>query len=90
MAAADAIKGILGLAGFPEIEVAFRESEVTQSVAAPKFFSFNPLTDPIPKFRKPFTPTLGLVSPRLVQLTSSLLDIQVEISDSSTRRVGPG
>ncbi|KAG8891324.1 hypothetical protein FRC01_014764 [Tulasnella sp. 417] len=60
VAAADAIKGILSIAGFPEIEVAFRESEVTHSVAGPKLVSFNPLLDPIPEFRKPFTPTLGL------------------------------
>jgi hypothetical protein len=60
VAAADAIKGILDLAGFPEIEVAFRESEVTHSVGGPKLLPFNPLLDPIPEFRKPFTPTLGL------------------------------
>ncbi|KAG8906166.1 hypothetical protein FRC01_008107 [Tulasnella sp. 417] len=62
VAAADVIKRILTVAGFPEIEVAFRESEVTHSVAqaGPKLFSFNPLDDPIPAFRKPFTPTIGL------------------------------
>ena len=60
VAAADAIKRILSLAGFPEVEVAFRESEVTHSVAGPKLLPFNPLVDPIPEFRKPFTPTLGL------------------------------
>ena len=60
VAAANAIKAILSQAGFPKIEVAFRESEVTRSIAGPKLFSFNPLTDPIPKFRKHFTPTLGL------------------------------
>ncbi|KAG7451365.1 uncharacterized protein BT62DRAFT_927053 [Guyanagaster necrorhizus] len=60
VAAADAIKVILSLAGFPEIEVAFRESEVTHSVGGPKLLPFNPLLDSIPEFRKPFTPTLGL------------------------------
>ncbi|KAG7451368.1 uncharacterized protein BT62DRAFT_916395 [Guyanagaster necrorhizus] len=60
VAAADAIKVILSLAGFPEIEVAFRESEVTHSVGGPKLLPFNPLLDCIPEFRKPFTPTLGL------------------------------
>jgi len=60
VAATDAIKGILSLAGFPEIEVAFRESEVTHSVGGPKLLPFNPLFDPIPEFRKPFTATLGL------------------------------
>jgi hypothetical protein len=57
---ANAIKGILGQAGFPEIEVAFRESEVTRSGSGPKLLSFNPLEDLIPEFRKSFTPTLGL------------------------------
>ncbi|KAG8893234.1 hypothetical protein FRB99_002117, partial [Tulasnella sp. 403] len=60
VAAARSIKDILSQAGFPDIEVAFRESEVTHSVAGPKLLPFNPLTDPIPEFRKPFTPTLGL------------------------------
>jgi hypothetical protein len=58
--AADAVKDILRQAGFPNIEVAFRESEVTRSVGGPKLLSFNPLLDPIPEFRKAFTPTLGL------------------------------
>lgn len=57
--AANAIQGILSQAGFPEIEVAFRESEVTHS-AGPKLLPFNPVIDHIPEFRKPFTPTLGL------------------------------
>jgi len=60
VAAAKAIKGILSQGGFPEIDVAFRESEVTHSVGGPKLLPFNPLIDPIPEFRKPFTPTLGL------------------------------
>ena len=47
-------------AGFPDIEVAFRESEVTRSVVGPKLLSPKPLLDPIPEFRKPFTPMLGL------------------------------
>ena len=41
VAAADRIKGILSRAGFPRIEVAFRELEVTRSVTGPKLF-FNP------------------------------------------------
>ncbi|KAG8808704.1 hypothetical protein FRC17_003821, partial [Serendipita sp. 399] len=60
VAAANAIKRILSLAGFPEIEVAFRESEVIHSVGGPKLLPFNPLVDPIPEFHKPFIPTLGL------------------------------
>ncbi|KAI0654558.1 hypothetical protein C8Q70DRAFT_516355 [Cubamyces menziesii] len=61
IAAAEAIKKILTQAGFPEIEVAFRESVVTRSVApVPKLLPFNPLRDPVPELLKPFTPTLGL------------------------------
>jgi hypothetical protein len=61
VAAANAIKDILSQAGFPDIEVAFRESEVTYSVhAGPKLLPFNPLRNFIPEYRKPFTPTLGL------------------------------
>ena len=33
---------------------------MTRSVAVPKLFPFDPHVDPIPKFRKPFTPTRGL------------------------------
>jgi len=58
--AAGTVKDILRQAGFPKIEVAFRESEVTRSVGGPKLLSFDPLVDPIPEFRKAFTPTLGL------------------------------
>ena len=58
--AANAIKGILGQAGFPETEGAFRESQVTRSGSGPKLPSLNPLEDPVPEFRKSFTPTLGL------------------------------
>ncbi|KAF8595172.1 hypothetical protein BDV93DRAFT_534959 [Ceratobasidium sp. AG-I] len=55
-----AFEDILRLAGFPHIEVAFRESEVTRSMCGPKLPPFSPLVDPIPEFRKAFTPTLGL------------------------------
>ena len=60
VSAANAVKDILCKAGFPEIEVAFRESVVTRSVGGPKLLPFNPLIDSVPNFRKPFTPTLGL------------------------------
>ncbi|KAF9048851.1 hypothetical protein BJ165DRAFT_1343224 [Panaeolus papilionaceus] len=62
VAAAEAIKKILTQAGFPEIEVAFRESVVTRSVArGPKLLPFD-TRDPITihEVVKPFTPTLGL------------------------------
>ncbi|KAG7096384.1 hypothetical protein E1B28_003828 [Marasmius oreades] len=60
-AAAEYIKGaILSQTGFPGIEVAFRESEATLSVRGPKLLSLDPLLHPVPGFRKPFTPTLGL------------------------------
>ena len=60
VAAGNAIKDILGQVGFPEIDVAFRESDVIRSVAGPKLLPFNPLLDPVPDLRKAFTPTLGL------------------------------
>ncbi|PIL34940.1 hypothetical protein GSI_02727 [Ganoderma sinense ZZ0214-1] len=63
VAAAEAIKEVLAQAGFPEIEVAFRESVVTRSVGAlggPKLLPFNPLRDPVPELLKPFTLTLVL------------------------------
>ena len=59
VATANGIKDILSEAGFPEIEVAFRESVVSHSVGL-KPLPFNPRNDPIPEFRKPFTPSLGL------------------------------
>ncbi|KAF9048885.1 hypothetical protein BJ165DRAFT_1414542 [Panaeolus papilionaceus] len=62
VAAAEDIKKILTQAGFPEIEVAFRESVVTRSVArGPKLLPFearDPIT--IHEVVKPFMPTLGL------------------------------
>ncbi|PWW76389.1 hypothetical protein C7212DRAFT_357331 [Tuber magnatum] len=58
--AANTVKDILFQAGFPKLEVAFRESEVMRSVGGPKLLPFDPLIDPIPEFRKPFTATLGL------------------------------
>ena len=57
--AANGVKSILSQAGFPDIEVAFRESEVTRS-AGPELLPFAPLLDFIPEFRKHFTPTLSL------------------------------
>ncbi|KAK7032242.1 hypothetical protein VNI00_013200 [Paramarasmius palmivorus] len=61
VAAAKAVKKILAQAGFPEIEVAFRESVVIRSASpGPKWLSFDPLRDPVPELLKPFTPTLGL------------------------------
>ncbi|PWW76384.1 hypothetical protein C7212DRAFT_357329 [Tuber magnatum] len=58
--AANTVKDILFQAGFPNLEVAFRESEVIRSVGGPKLLPFHPLIDPIPEFRKAFTATLGL------------------------------
>ena len=52
-------KDILAREGFPDVEVAFRESVVTRSVG-PKLLSFNPSVDPVPELRGPFTPTLGI------------------------------
>lgn len=58
--AANSIKDLLGSAGFPEIEVAFRESEVTYSASGPKLSPFDPVRDRVAEFRKPFAPVLGL------------------------------
>ncbi|KAL6301674.1 hypothetical protein BKA93DRAFT_448449 [Sparassis latifolia] len=57
--AANDCKDILAREGFPDVEVAFRESVVTQSVG-PKLLSFDPSVDPVPELRSPFTPTLGI------------------------------
>ncbi|KAG0128864.1 hypothetical protein HOY82DRAFT_621389 [Tuber indicum] len=46
MTAADAVKHILCQAGFPKIEVAFRESEVTRSLGGPKLLSETPSETP--------------------------------------------
>ncbi|KAI6023579.1 hypothetical protein BKA83DRAFT_4261450 [Pisolithus microcarpus] len=67
--AAEAVSFLLAEAGFSGIEIGFRESVVTRSVAGPKMLPFNflrdsvrsyPFLDSIPEFRKPFTPALGL------------------------------
>ncbi|KAI6163349.1 hypothetical protein EDD17DRAFT_1776098 [Pisolithus thermaeus] len=58
--AAEAITFLLTEAGFSGFEIGFRESVVTRSVAGPKMLSFDPFTDAVPEFRKPFTPALGL------------------------------
>ncbi|KZP22711.1 hypothetical protein FIBSPDRAFT_471046 [Athelia psychrophila] len=57
--AAEGCKDILAREGFPDVEVAFRVSVVTQSVG-PKLLSFDPSIDPVPELRSPFTPTLGI------------------------------
>ncbi|KAG8219464.1 hypothetical protein J3R82DRAFT_392 [Butyriboletus roseoflavus] len=57
--AAKGCKDILAREGFPDVEVAFRESIVTQSVG-PKLLSCDPSVDPVPELRSPFTPTLGI------------------------------
>ncbi|KZT05709.1 uncharacterized protein LAESUDRAFT_726637 [Laetiporus sulphureus 93-53] len=57
--AAEGCKDILAREGFPDVEVAFRESVVTQSIG-PKLLSFDPSVDPVPELRSPFTPALGI------------------------------
>lgn len=60
IAAAEAIKEILAQAGFPEIEVAFRESVVTRSVApGPKLLPFNPFATLSPNSSSPSRPRLA-------------------------------
>jgi len=58
-AAAEGCKDILAREGFPDVEIAFRESVVTHSVG-PKLLSFDPSVDPVPELRSPFTPALGI------------------------------
>ncbi|KAH7883332.1 hypothetical protein F5I97DRAFT_1980926 [Phlebopus sp. FC_14] len=58
--AADAVTYFLDTAGFTDFEIGFRESIMTRSVSGPKMLSFEPFTNSVPEFRKPFTPTLGL------------------------------
>ncbi|KAJ3874662.1 hypothetical protein F5051DRAFT_498287 [Lentinula edodes] len=58
--AAEAVTKLISEAGFGGVEIGFRESIVTPSLAGPKMLSFDPFKDPISEFTKPFTPTLGL------------------------------
>ncbi|KAF5387096.1 hypothetical protein D9615_001610 [Tricholomella constricta] len=60
-AAADGCKAILAREGFPDVEIAFRKSVVTQS-RGPKLLPFDPSAgvDLISELRSPFTPTLGI------------------------------
>ncbi|KAJ4501282.1 hypothetical protein C8R41DRAFT_892481 [Lentinula lateritia] len=58
--AAEAVTKLISDAGFSGVEIGFRESIVTPSLAGPKMLSFDPFKDPISEFTKPFTPTLGL------------------------------
>jgi len=89
MAAAEAIKEILAQAGFPEIEVAFRESVVTRSVAAgPKLLPFNPLRDPVPELLKPFTPTFGLsIGPLKTPYYEGTGALHLRVSSANKRTV---
>lgn len=89
VAAAEAIKNILAQAGFPEIEVAFRESVVTRSVApGPKLLPFNPLRDPVPEFLKPFTSTLGLsIAPLRTPYYEGTGALYLRISSADKRTV---
>ena len=89
MAAAEAIKKILAQAGFPEIEVAFRESVVTRSVApGPKLLPFNPLRDPVPELLKPFTPTLGLsIAPLKTPYYEGTGALYLRVSSANKRTV---
>ncbi|KAG5636346.1 hypothetical protein H0H81_008369 [Sphagnurus paluster] len=57
--AAEGCKNILAREGFLDIEVAFRQSVVTESVG-PKLLSLKDYIGPIHELRSPFTPTLGL------------------------------
>lgn len=88
-AAAEAIKEILAQAGFPEIEVAFRESVVTRSVAlGSKLLSFDPLRDPVPELLKPFTPTLGLsIAPLRTPYYEGTGALYLRVSNANKRTI---
>jgi hypothetical protein len=58
--AAEAVTKLISEAGFSGVEIGFRESIVTPSVAGPKMIPFDPFNDSISEFTKPFTPTPGL------------------------------
>lgn len=58
--AAEAVTKLISEAGFSGVEIGFRESIVTPSLAGPKMLPFDPFNDSISKFTKPFTPTPGL------------------------------
>ncbi|KAF9505055.1 hypothetical protein BS47DRAFT_1374340 [Hydnum rufescens UP504] len=58
-AAAEGCKKILTDAGFPGVEIAFRESIYTRSVG-PQLLNYVPYRDPIAQNAAPFTPALGI------------------------------
>lgn len=58
--AAEAVTKLISETGFSGVEIGFRESIVTPSLAGPKMLPFDPFNDSIPEFTKPFTPTPGL------------------------------
>ncbi|KAF8904293.1 hypothetical protein CPB85DRAFT_1255447 [Mucidula mucida] len=58
-AAAEGCKDILAREGFPDVEIAFRESVVKPS-GGPKLLPFSPSIDPVAELRSPFTATLGI------------------------------
>ena len=57
--AAKDCKEILAKAGFPDVEIAFRESIYARS-AGPKLLNHVPTVDPTADIRSPFTPALGV------------------------------
>ena len=57
--AAAGCKQILANAGFPDIEIAFRESVYIRS-SGPRLLEHNPFEDPIADIWYPFTPSLGI------------------------------
>ncbi|KAM5531469.1 hypothetical protein V8D89_014859 [Ganoderma adspersum] len=95
VAAAEAIKKMLAEAGFPEIEVAFRESVVTRSMAPdPKLLSFNPRLHlvpdlvSVPELHKPFTPTLGLaIAPLKTPYNEGTGALYFRVSSTNKRTV---
>ena len=58
--AAEAVTKLISEAGFRDVEIGFRESIVTPSIAGPKMYSLDTFNNSISNYTKPFTPTLGL------------------------------
>ncbi|KAG5640870.1 hypothetical protein DXG03_006767 [Asterophora parasitica] len=59
-AVAEAVTKLISEAGFTGVEIGFRESTVSPSLAGPKMLPFDRFTDPIAQLAKRVTPTLGL------------------------------
>lgn len=60
LSTADAVKKILASIDLADVEVAFREMEVSRHSGRAPLLSLNPVADDLPKYRKPFSACLGM------------------------------